>query len=60
MKINPLVQLEALLVRGTVNIQRTGFPNEYEVTLFVLRNHMHYGGATLAEAINRAWNDEER
>lgn len=55
MKINPLVQLEALLECGMVRIERTGAPCEYEVTTYFARDHhAHHGGATLAEAINRA------
>ncbi len=58
MKTSPLVQLEELLSHcGTVTIERTGLPCEYEVTTYSLERdggHSHHGGATLAEAINRA------
>ncbi len=58
MKVNPLVQLQALLdYYGTVTVEKTGMPCEYEVTTYSPKRdggHSHYGGATLAEAINRA------
>ncbi len=59
MKVNPLVQLEELLATcSSVAIERTLMPCEYEVTVYRGRDqHSHYGGASLAEAINRACKD---
>jgi hypothetical protein len=56
MKVDPMGQLMQLLMLGTVQIEHTQVPCEYEVTLFTGRHgaHTHHGGATLAEALNRA------
>ncbi len=58
MKINPMVQLQDLLDRfGTITLEKTGMPCEYEITTYSPKRdggHSHHGGATLAEAINRA------
>lgn len=65
MKINPLVQLEELLAEySSVTIERTrfGVPAEYEVTVYRGHgiDHSHYGGDTLAEAINRAMKGNDK
>ncbi len=60
-KINPLVQLEALLAScSSVAIEHPGPFTAYEVTVYRGRgiDHSHFGGATLAEAINRALRSE--
>ncbi len=57
MKVNPLVQLEELLTKcSSVSIEHPGPFTAYEVTIYRGRgiDHSHFGGATLAEAINRA------
>jgi len=59
MKIDPLVQLiEILRLRGYVAIEHPASASEYEVTVWDderRRDHDHYGGRTISEAINRAW-----
>lgn len=49
-----MVQIQELVSRGyRVSLEETA--NGYEVTVFASRHeHAHYGGTTLAEAINRA------
>lgn len=51
-----LSKLEILATYGAVDIQRTGLPCMFEVTTFVRGgDHTHHGGASLVEAIDRAY-----